>query len=131
MLRKIALAAVLALPLMANAGYVAIQNFEHNTLTTLTGEPATEAQVREAIVRGSAKRGWVLKEEGPGKFTAFIDVRGKHQLTMMIIYGPSEFSLSYVGSVNLERNGKIHDKYLMWSGNLIKDIRSAMMTNQL
>lgn len=110
-------------PLATFAGYIAKRNFEHQPVTLFSGSPASEAQVREAIVRGSVIRGWRVREIEAGKMEASIDVRGKHQLFMEIQYKEGEISLIYKSSVNLESRGLIHDKYLMWATNLIKDIQ--------
>lgn len=83
---------------------------------------------REAILKGAASRGWVLKSERPGCVTLVLDMRGgKHMAVVDVLYANDEFSVRYVDSSNLEydrQTGRIHRKYVQWVRNLKKAIRA-------
>ena len=88
--------------------------------------PVEPKAMREAILKGAANRGWVMKSEKEGCLTLVLNVRGgKHSVVVDVRYTGEEFSVRYVESVNMDyepETGKIRGKYVQWVRNLKQDI---------
>lgn len=101
-------------------------------VVTGTGKAPTASDVRAAIARGAAVRGWALSEVAPNAFDATLSVR-KHRVVARIDYGADKFSITYRASENMGFevvNGRpfIHPKYNQWVNNLLADIRKELTT---
>ena len=86
-------------------------------------------KVYKAIKQAGHMRGWRVSKVSPGVAKAFIDVRGKHQATVLITYNKSEYSIEYQDSANLKfnaENNTIHKNYNSWVKNLDRDIQFAI-----
>lgn len=82
----------------------------------------TADQVKKGIMKAGKKRGWTVKETGPGELTAMISVR-THTATVTIPYSSTSYSILYKDSTNLKyKNGKIHRNYNKWITFLKTDI---------
>jgi len=123
---KIATAAtLLTAATMAHAGCMRcdpILNISNAPVTSASGKPLTNDQVRGAIIRAGATLGWQMKESGPGKLTATLLVR-KHTAEVEITYSPASYDINYKTSTNLDAgDGQIHKNYNGWIQNLNKGI---------
>jgi hypothetical protein len=73
-------------------------------------------EVKEAIIAGCAKKGWIPVLAENGRFTASIQVRS-HTANIEIPYSEKAYSILYVSSTNLdynEKKQKIHRNYNKW-----------------
>lgn len=88
--------------------------------------PVEVKSMREAILKGGANRGWMMKSEKEGCLTLVLNVRGgKHVVVVDVPYTAEEFSVRYVESVNMDyepATGAIRGKYIQWVRNLKQDI---------
>ena len=88
--------------------------------------PVEVKSMREAILKGGANRGWMMKSEKEGCLTLVLNVRGgKHVVVVDVPYTAEEFSVRYVESVNMDyepATGAIRGKYVQWVRNLKQDI---------
>ena len=103
-----------------------IYNVTDAAVTSASGKPLTNDQVKQAIIRAGAALGWVMKEAGPGKLTANLAVR-KHTAEIEIPYSPKAYSIKYKNSTNLDAaDGQIHKNYNGWIQNLSKGINAQL-----
>ena len=88
--------------------------------------PVEVKSMREAILKGGANRGWMMRSEKTGCVTLVLNVRGgKHSVVVDVLYTGDEFSVKYVESVNMDyepATGAIRGKYIQWVRNLKQDI---------
>ena len=119
-LNRIAATLLLALPILANAGYVGLRNFDNHAVSATVNTGFSAVDMRAALIRGGAVHNWVMRDIEPGKLEATLNVR-KHQLIMHIDYTPNSYSLKYVSSAELmDSRGRVHDAYLRWCKNLMQ-----------
>ena len=103
-----------------------ILNVADAPVTSASGKPLTNDQVKSAIIRAGAGLGWVMKEAGPGKLTANLAVR-KHTAQIEIPYSSKSYSINYKDSTNLDAaDGQIHKNYNGWIQNLNKNINAQL-----
>ena len=79
----------------------------------------------KAIKNAGYRRGWQISKVSPGVAKAYINVRGRHQATVLITYSHNEYSINYKDSEHLKynaQNNTIHKNYNSWVKNLDKDI---------
>ena len=115
-----------AATIAACATVVPIQNVSNAPVASASGKPLSADQVRGAIVRAGAALGWQMREVGPGKLTATLQLR-THTAEIEIPYSPSSYSITYKSSVNLkESNGQIHKNYNGWIQNLTRGINAQL-----
>ena len=108
------------------ATMVPIQNVSNAPATSAAGKPLSADQVRGAIVRAGAALGWQMKEAGPGKLAATLQLR-THSAEIEIPYSPSSYSINYKSSVDLkEKDGQIHKNYNGWIQNLTRGINAQL-----
>ena len=121
------LAALLAAATVAACATVApIQNVSNAPVTSASGKTLSADQVRGAIVRAGAALGWQMKEAGPGKLAATLQLR-THSAEIEIPYSPSSYSITYKSSVDLkEKDGQIHKNYNGWIQNLTRGINAQL-----
>ncbi|MXP64236.1 hypothetical protein E0493_12865 [Roseomonas sp. M0104] len=68
----------------------------------------------EQIRRAGAGLGWIMEDEAPGVIRGTLNLR-THQAVVQITYTPTDFSLRYVDSTNLNYDGAmIHRNYNGW-----------------
>jgi type IV pilus biogenesis protein CpaD/CtpE len=119
--------AALVVVTAALAGCAApIMNVKEAPVTTASGRPLTNEQVRNAIVRAGSSLGWQMKDEGPGMLVGTLELR-KHTAVVAIPYSTKSYSVQYRSSVNLdEKGGKIHKNYNGWIQNLTRSINAQL-----
>ncbi|MEM6906717.1 MAG: hypothetical protein AAF568_12555 [Pseudomonadota bacterium] len=126
---KFLAAAGLAL-LLAGCRAEPLQNIEASAFGPATAErQLTLEETRDAIIRGGARRGWTFEEEGPGRLTGNIAVRGKHFAVVDVEYDAEQFSIRHQNSSNLDYDPDgpfIHPNYNSWVRNLAQDIREEV-----
>lgn len=84
-------------------------------------------KVREAIIDASARRGWHVAADQPGKLRLRNVIRNKHTVVVDVAYDSKGVSVTYVSSEDLDyamRDGVayIHPKYNEWVQKLLHDI---------
>ena len=126
----LAAAALFTASITANAACMRcdpILNVADAPVTSASGKPLTNDQVKSAIIRAGAGLGWIMKEAGPGKLTANLAVR-KHTAEVEIPYSTKQYSITYKGSTNLDAggDGTIHKNYNGWIQNLNKNINAQL-----
>ncbi|MCG2594676.1 hypothetical protein LZ009_18005 [Ramlibacter sp. XY19] len=126
-LRLFALAAAL-IALNAQAKNVdPIGNFENQSATNASGQPATVQQIKAALSNGGGPRGWTFKEVGPGQLVGSLNVRNKHQVMVDIAVTPGMFSIKYKDSANMNYDGAmINPHYNKWLKILADDARKEL-----
>ena len=103
-----------------------------NVVDVPTAAPpsATMQSIRLAIMRGGARRGWVIRPVSLGRLRGTLHLRS-HVAVVDIFHDKKTVSIIYVSSVNLlyrKENGVayIHRNYNSWIRNLENDIRIAI-----
>lgn len=126
-MRVLSSLAVLAFAVTVSACTTApIMNVSSAPVSSASGKALSADQVRTAIVRAGAALGWQMKDEGPGKLSATLQLRD-HTAVIDIPYSPSSYSVSYRSSVNLmEKGGQIHKNYNGWIQNLTRGINAQL-----
>ena len=121
--------ALLTAATMAHAGCMRcdpIFNVANATTTNASGKTLGNEQVKAAIIRAGTGLGWMMKDDGPGKLIATLNIR-KHTAVVEIPYSPAGYSLTYLSSVNLdEGGGQIHKNYNGWVQNLSRGINAQL-----
>jgi hypothetical protein len=85
--------------------------------------------VRDAIIRAGARRGWTFTDAGTGKLIGHLDVRSKHSATVDVDYTREDFDINYRDSQGLKYDaaaGTIHKNYNSWVQNLANDIMTEL-----
>lgn len=99
-----------------------ILNIADAPVTTVSGKPLSEEQVRAAIIRAGVALGWRVADVEPGKLVATINLR-THTAVVAIAYSAEKYSITYKSSINLdEADGEIHKNYNGWIQNLSNGI---------
>ncbi len=115
-----------ALSVVACASTAPILNVSNAPVTSASGRPLSADQVKSAIIRAGAALGWQMREAGPGKLTATLQLR-THTAEIEIPYSPSSYSISYKSSIDLkESGGQIHTNYNGWIQNLTRGINAQL-----
>jgi hypothetical protein len=118
---------LLAAVLAACAGNAPIVQVKDAHITLAGSAPATLDQVRAAIVRGSARKGWrVVAEEGQS-MALRVDVGG-HWAVVLVDYTPATYSITHSdSSPGLRYDGhSVHPRYNRWVVNLQVAIDAAL-----
>jgi len=124
-LRLFALALAL-FALNAQARTTGMANFDNLPVTNAKGEPAADAQLKAAVIQGAAARGWTLSDVRNDRAVANIQVRGKHTVTIDVLWAAGQVTVKYKDSVNMNYSGnEIHPNYNAWVQNLVDSIRVA------
>lgn len=105
-----------------------IQNLEDQPATTSSGQPASVAQIKAAILAGGAARGWQVAPSGANEMVASINVRGKHTVSTTVSVKPGFYSIKYKDSANMhyDPSGTIHPSYNKWVHTLSDSIRMEL-----
>ena len=120
-----ALLAVLAAPAHAADQIV---NYENVAIAVRSGAPSA-AQVREAIMAAGKARRWEFTDDSPGKLSAVLRVRERHEIHVLIPYDPRFYSVLYESSVNMNyrpQDGTIHSNYNRWVGDFVNTINVSL-----
>jgi len=122
-LKFAALAAVFAI---AGCSVVPIMNVKNAPITSASGKPLSNVEVRSAILRAGATLGWQMKDEGPNMLVGTLQLRD-HLAVIEIPYSSTDYSLKYRSSNNLkESSGNIHKNYNGWIQNLTRGINAQL-----
>lgn len=85
-----------------------------DAITEAKTEQLSAAQVRGAIIEAATDRGWIVKEDDPGRILLEIFVR-RHSAMVTIDYSPTTYDITYTDSENLLYDGSnIHRNYNGW-----------------
>jgi hypothetical protein len=127
-IQQVACAAVLVVAALTGAGCTTapIMNVSDAAVSSASGKPLSQDQVRAAIVRAGAALGWQMKDERPNLLVATLQLRS-HTAVVEIPYSPSAYSIKYRSSVDLnEKDGQIHKNYNGWIQNLTRGINAQL-----
>ena len=126
MLSYLKFAAVAVVLTIAGCGSVPIMNVKDAAITSSSGKPMSNAEVRSSILRAGAALGWQMKDEGPNMLVGSISLRD-HSAVVEIPYSARTYSIKYRSSTNLkESNGSIHKNYNGWIQNLTRGINAQL-----
>jgi hypothetical protein len=85
-----------------------------DAITEAKSGQLSAAQVRDAIIEAATDRGWIVKEDDPGRILLETFVRS-HSAMITINYSPTTYDITYTDSENLLYDGKnIHRNYNTW-----------------
>ena len=101
-----------------------IYNVNNATVVTKSKQP-TLTQVGNAISVAGAGLGWAMKPVRSGYTIGILELRN-HQAKVGITYTTKVYSINYISSVNLTRNGQIHQNYNSWVQNLNNAIKRQL-----
>jgi hypothetical protein len=110
---------------------VPIVNHDDIVVQRASGQPATAADVRKAIVAAADATGrkWAISEPTPGQMVATYHVR-THTVVTEVRYSGSEFSVRYSDSINMKYapggpsgTGVIHPFYNQWVQDFVQAVR--------
>jgi len=76
--------------------------------------------MREAIIKGSTRKGWSVREVEDGLMEATLMIR-RHMVKVAIPYTENSYSIQYDDSENMyfsPKKNRIHRKYNQWVRNL-------------
>lgn len=109
--------------LAAGCKIVPIENLKNEPVPVKpNGEQPSLSYVKKAIIKGCEDRGWIPESIGQKEIIAVLNVR-EHQARVKIHYTRQSYSISYLGSENLDyQKGKIHRNYNKWVTLLSKSI---------
>jgi len=99
-----------------------IYNVDDAMIISSTNKSLSKADVKNAIMKAGTTRGWVIKEDSPGRLVGTLFIR-KHMAKIDIKYSEKFYSINYRDSENLNYGGSvIHQNYNKWVKNLQQDI---------
>jgi hypothetical protein len=110
---------------------VPIVNHDDIVVQRASGQPATAADVRKAIVAAADATGrkWAISEPTPGQMVATYHVR-THTVVTEVRYSGSQFSVRYSDSINMKYapggpsgTGVIHPFYNQWVQDFVQAVR--------
>ncbi|TXD78753.1 hypothetical protein FUT87_21190 [Mitsuaria sp. TWR114] len=129
-MKKMVVGLILASLVGVSQARSAVPLVEPDRVVLVAGQSAlTPDQVKQAIVRGSAKLGWTVASDEPGKLRLKYNKQNKHEVVVDVSYDNAGFQVRYVNSVNMKYeqvNGvaHIHPFYNTWVSNLSRAISS-------
>lgn len=121
----IALMMATMLALAGCRGGVEIRDVES---APIAGNPSME-EVKEAIIRAGAKRGWRMTPQGDGNILGTLELRS-HVARVNIRYDRQNYHITFLDAVNLDHDpsrGTIHKNYNSWIRNLDTDIHNELV----
>ena len=127
-MKKMVVGLILASLVGVSQARSAVPMVEPDRVVLVAGQSAlTPDQVKQAIVRGSAKLGWTVASDEPGKLRLKYNKQNKHEVVVDISYDNAGFQVRYVNSVNMKYeqvNGvaHIHPFYNTW----VNELRTAI-----
>ncbi len=107
---------------------VPVVDFPDQVVATASGAKPTAAQVRDAIIKAGAGKGWALAKQPDDQFIATRVIKGKHTIVTTISFTAEKYSVTYRSSENMKFgmfNGvpHIHPNYNVWARDLVEAIR--------
>jgi len=103
-----------------------IKNIDNAPIMAASSQNISLSAVRQAIIRAGTTLGWQVKDAGPNKLIATLNIR-THQAVVEILYTEKNYSINYLSSINLrESDGMIHKNYNGWISNLTRDINTQL-----
>lgn len=92
--------------------------------------------IEAAIVRGGARRNWAFTPLAPGHLEGKVSVRGKHHVTVDVLFDTEKFSILYKDAQGMNYNrglsgtgteeNFIHPNYNTWVRLLADEIRAEV-----
>ena len=131
-MKKMVVGLILASLVGVSQARSAVPLVEPDRVVLVAGQSAlTPDQVKQAIVRGSAKLGWTVASDEPGKLRLKYNKQNKHEVVVDVSYDNAGFQVRYVNSGNMKYeqvNGvaHIHPFYNTWVSNLSRAISSEV-----
>ena len=111
---------------IAGCGAVPIMNVKDAAITSASGKPMSNAEVRSSILRAGTALGWQMKDEGSNMLVGTLLLRD-HSAVVEIPYSSNTYSIKYRSSTNLkESGGNIHKNYNGWIQNLTRGINAQL-----
>ncbi|MDB5752832.1 MAG: hypothetical protein JWP65_3253 [Ramlibacter sp.] len=111
---------------LAGCNTMPIQNVSDAPVTSASGTPLSNEQVRGAILRAGSTLGWQMRDDGPNKLMGTLQLRG-HMAVVEIPYNSRSYSVKYRSSTGLdEKDGNIHKNYNGWIQNLTRGINAQL-----
>ncbi len=103
-----------------------IYNVDNVAVISSTDKKLSMEQVKTAIIRGGANRGWAMKAAGNGLVIGTLHLRGTLSV-VEIKYNTKSYSITHKDSQGLGYNGEsIHRRYNSWVQNLQSSITNEM-----
>ena len=131
-MKKMVVGLILASLVGVSQARSAVPLVEPDRVVLVAGQAAlTPDQVKQAIVRGSAKLGWTVASDEPGKLRLKYNKQNKHEVVVDVSYDNAGFQVRYVNSINMKYeqvNGvaHIHPFYNTWVSNLSRAVSSEV-----
>jgi hypothetical protein len=111
---------------LAGCNTMPIQNVSDAPVTSASGTPLSNEQVRGAILRAGSTLGRQMRDDGPNKLMGTLQLRG-HMAVVEIPYTSRSYSVKYRSSTGLdEKDGNIHKNYNGWIQNLTRGINAQL-----
>jgi hypothetical protein len=105
---------------------------EPSNLAVPEGKTYSSAEMRKAVISGSARHNWRMIGDAPGKVRLQLDSKkGDYQLVVDVVYDTKHYSVKYVTSQGLryrEEGGTrmIHSSFIRWMKNLTDAINTEL-----
>jgi hypothetical protein len=106
-----------------------IYNVKNAQVVGQTTKPLSLSQVGHAIAAGGTSLGWNMNAVRPGYTVGTLDLRG-NQAKVGIRYNSKTYSIKYLSSKNLMKDGEIHKNYNGWIHNLDNAIKSRLLMSR-
>ena len=121
---------VSAFPAGAAPRSVALLEFDDVAISSSSGKPLSNEQVRSAIIKGGAAHNWVASAPA-GNAVKLTYSRREFSATVQVTYNSKSYSIKYADSTNLHyasEGGKavIHPNYNKWMNSLRQSIDVAL-----
>jgi len=114
--------AILVIILLAACVAQPIYNVDDAMIISSTNKTLTKVDIKNAIMKAGTTRGWVIKQDAPGRLVGTLFIR-KHMAKIDIQFDDKSYSINYRDSENLNYGGTvIHKNYNSWVKNLQQDI---------
>ncbi len=113
---------VVLLFVFTGCGAATVYNINQNPVEVK--QSASNDDVYKAIKKAGVSLGWIVSKVKDGEAKATINLR-THQAVVRINYDKTNYSITYVNSINLRydaSNNTIHSNYNGWIQNLEKAI---------
>lgn len=113
-----------------------IATYSYNFPPSETNKTLSEKQMHDAIVKACVNNGWRVSMISPGSIEATLMVRNKHTVIVNIPYTPTNYSINYKASTNMEYKVKkdgstiIHPNYNKWVARLDQSIRNNVAAGE-
>lgn len=123
---RITLIAIAVLALAGCARTAPIMQVQDVAVTPSSSKSLPASEVRKAIITAGTSLGWNVRDMGPGKLEATLNLR-THAVVVDIPYSAKTYSILYKSSENLQASGgTIHSNYNSWVQNLDRAIKTEI-----